>query len=118
MKLLLDKFTRIERNQNFYQLELKIHKKNVPETKRCLKSYMDYSVYKTVIEDVNAGYIRRNLPWIENFLEKSESRKWLRWLLKKVKQIVNTYGDIAKDIVLVASIISALGGPAVLFLTG
>ena len=109
-QLLDNKETRIQKNRNYYKLELTANGGDVSKTICCMKNYLDPAIFKTVVEDIKPGLVRRCFPWIETFLEKLDEKKWIRWLFRKVKQIATIYVDLSKDSLLVFSIILAVGG--------
>merc|ERR1719318_2213886 len=109
--ILLDhKDARILTNRQYYNLELGAHGGDVAKTKCCIKNYLDPSIFQTVVEDIEPGLIRKFTPWLETFLEKIDERKWMRWLLRKVKEVSTIYIDLSKDFLLVISITMAIGG--------
>jgi hypothetical protein len=85
IKLLDNKETRIQKNQNYYNLELKANGGDVSKTKCCIKNYLDPSIFKTVVEDIEPGLIRRCFPWIETFLEKLDEK--IHETVQKVAEI-------------------------------
>ena len=97
---------RIEENIKIMNLEKGIHEGSEIKTIVCLKNCLYPSVYKTVHEDNNPGFVRKYLPWVETISEKLEADnlQWLRWLVIKVRKISSIYIDLFKDLFLAASI--------------
>ena len=98
---------RIRENMKFLEFEKRIHKGSKIDTLVCLKNCLYPSVYKTVHEDNNPGFVRKYLPWVETISEKLEADnlKWLRWLVVKVRRITQVYVDFFKDSFLAVSIL-------------
>ena len=109
-KFLNEKSIRIEENTKYYNLELEKHNGSIAEMRCCIKNYLDPAIFKTVIEDKEPGIIRRCFPWIETAVEKMDGKGWIRWLMRKVKEISKIYIDLFKDLFLVFTIILTIGG--------
>ena len=103
---------RIEENMKFISLEKEIHRGSQSQTTLCLKNCLYPSIYKTIHEDNNPGFVRKHLSCLETFSEKLEegSLKWLRWLVIRARRISQVYVDLFKDGFLAVSIFWLIGG--------
>ena len=111
-QIISEEETRIQFNKKFHSLELETHNGSQEETILCLKTNLFTSIYETVHEDNNPGFLRKYLPRIEKLKKKVENF----WILTKIIKICRVYVDLFKDSVLTASIIFIMGGTASLAL--
>ena len=114
-KVLDSKKDRILKNKKLYDLESKVHGGSIAEIRLCLKNTLEWSNAKILIEDAFPGFVRKNLEFVENFLERLDKQNLSYWILNKVKTIFNIYLDICKDTILVITIIFIIGGPTSLY---
>merc|ERR1719232_1903116 len=115
-KAMDSKTTRIAKNKKLYKNVSKIHKGNVAKTRLYIKNTLDWSNAKILLDDAIPGCLRRNMEWLEDFLETLDKKKFFYWLFNKVKTISSIYIDICKDTFLMVSILVIIGGPTSLFL--
>ena len=106
--------TRIEESETFHQREVDYHGGNLAEARNCMKSNLNPSVFKIVIEDVEPGITRRCCPWLEKFLERLDQKSWAWWMFRRIKTVFTAYLDLSKDVFLMILILIAIGGVSAL----
>ena len=105
-----DDDARIKASKTFHQREVVHHGGNLAEARNWMKSNLDPSVVKIVIEDVEPGIIRSCCPGVERSLEKFFKESWAWWIFRRTWRILTTYLDMSKDVFLMILILTAIGG--------
>ena len=109
---------RIENNKKYYELELKYHNENIAETKCCMKNNLEFSVCRSILDDIagpSCSCIFQLIPKLSQWkrivtdLLKNKSR-FIFWLWDKARRIVTDYLDFFKDTFLLAVIFYLVGG--------
>ena len=106
--------TRIKESKTFHLRELDYHGGNLAEARNCMKSNLDPSVVKIVIEDVEPGITRRCCPGLEKYFENCDKKSWAWWMFRRIKNVFTTYLDLSKDVFLMILILTAIGGVSAL----
>ena len=109
---------RIKFNKSFYKNEKEIHGEN-QKVIICMKNTLPWSICNQITDDETPGIVARNLPQkivkLKDYIHKSPYLHTILYLFKKTLTITNIYLDLLKDLLLVVTIISAIGGFHVIF---
>ena len=104
---------RTEFNKEFYKNEKIIHG-NKQNVLICLKNTFTWNTCSQIIDDEFPGVVARNLPkkatQIKDTINTSSFMHLILYLFKKTRTITNIYLDLFKDLLLVITVISAVGG--------
>ena len=110
-----NKEDRIAKNEKLYKLELERHQGNEAETACCIKTTLELSNAKILLEDAFPGCIRTYCPCLESVLNYLDMKHCSYWLLNKAKSIFNIYIDLVKDVIFMYTVFVLVGGFSALY---
>eukprot|EP00092_Neocalanus_flemingeri_P080309 GFUD01100156.1.p1 GENE.GFUD01100156.1~~GFUD01100156.1.p1 ORF type:complete len:1047 (+),score=211.36 GFUD01100156.1:131-3271(+) len=117
------KITRRERkkiNNLYYQSELKIHNFSKPEVHLCMKNQLHATTCESILDDVAPGLKRKVTPtWMKKLAEAVKNNvivSHLFYYAHRIFSICLSYVDLLKDLLLLMSLVSLVGGPYALWM--
>ena len=109
---------RIDFNRNLFKNEIEIHGER-QQVLLCMKNRLSWKICSQIMDDESPGFLVKIIPKtileIKDFLKKNSYLHFMLYILKKASCITNIYLDLVKDLLLVITIVSALGGFEVIF---